>query len=84
MNIAIEPFTKPLEKEVISLISNIQRNEFNIAITPDEQPDLKNIPNFYGKGRGNFRVARHGEKIVGAVALPDIADNRGALRKMFV
>ncbi len=46
MNIVIEPFTKPHEKDVISLIATIQRYEFNIAITPDDQPDLKNIPNY--------------------------------------
>ncbi len=46
MNIVIEPFTELYEKEVISLISTIQRDEFNISITPDDQPDLKNIPNY--------------------------------------
>ncbi len=84
MHITIEPFTKPYEREVIALISTIQRKEFHIPITPEEQPDLKDIPDFYQTGRGNFWVARHGEKLVGAVALLDISGNQGALRKMFV
>lgn len=84
MKLVVEPFIKTYQDSVIRLISNIQRNEFNIPITPEEQPDLKDIPNFYQKNRGNFWLARDGRKVVGAVALLDISDGRGALRKMFV
>jgi N-acetylglutamate synthase-like GNAT family acetyltransferase len=35
-------------------------------------------------GGGTFLVARDGERVVGTIALRDIGDRTGALRKMFV
>jgi N-acetylglutamate synthase-like GNAT family acetyltransferase len=72
------------EGEIIELISSIQREEFNINITPEQQPDLKAIPSFYRTGAGNFWVALAGDHVIGTVALKDIGDSTAALRKMFV
>ena len=82
--IEIRPFYPVYEKQVIDLIVAIQRKEFNIPITADDQPDLKNIPEYYQKGNGNFWVALHNDKVVGTVSLLDIGGNLAALRKMFV
>jgi len=49
--IGIRPFSPVYEKQVIDLIVAIQRKEFDIPITADDQPDLKNIPEYYQKGR---------------------------------
>lgn len=84
MPIEIRPFSPVYEKKVIDLIVAIQRKEFEIPITADDQPDLKNIPEYYQKGNGNFWVALHKDKVVGTVSLLDISANRAALRKMFV
>jgi N-acetylglutamate synthase-like GNAT family acetyltransferase len=82
--IEIRPFSPVYEKQVVDLIVAIQRQEFNIPITADDQPDLKNIPEYYQKGNGNFWVAIHNDKVVGTVSLLDIGDNLVAFRKMFV
>jgi N-acetylglutamate synthase-like GNAT family acetyltransferase len=82
--IEIRLFSPVYEKQVIDLIVSIQRKEFNIPITADDQPDLKNIPEYYQKGNGNFWVALHNNKVVGTTSLLDIGGNLVALRKMFV
>ena len=82
--IEIRPFSPVYEKQIVDLIVAIQRKEFDIPITADDQPDLKNIPEYYQKGNGNFWVALHNDKVVGTVSLLDIGGNLLALRKMFV
>ncbi len=82
--ILVQPFTCKYQKQVLDLILNIQREEFNISITADDQPDLKDIPNFYHKGCGNFWIALDPDQVVGTVALVDIGNQEVALRKMFV
>jgi N-acetylglutamate synthase-like GNAT family acetyltransferase len=82
--IEIVPFTSHYVKEVSALIVGIQREEFQIPITLEDQPDLANIPAFYQQGAGNFWVAISEGEVVGTVALLDIGNHQGALRKMFV
>jgi N-acetylglutamate synthase-like GNAT family acetyltransferase len=82
--IQVVPFASHHVGEVGSLIVGIQRDEFQIAITLEDQPDLQNIPAFYQKGAGNFWVAESEGEVVGTVALLDIGNQQGALRKMFV
>jgi GNAT superfamily N-acetyltransferase len=84
MEFKIEEYNDLYKQQVIDLIVNIQREEFKVAITPDEQPDLRNIPGFYQKDKGNFWLAVTGNTVVGTIALLDIDNNQGALRKMFV
>ena len=67
-----------------ALIVGIQRDEFQIAITLEDQPDLQDIPAFYQQGAGNFWVALSEGEVVGTVALLDLGNQQGALRKMFV
>lgn len=73
-----------LQSDVNSLIIGIQAGEFSIPITLDEQPDLFDIEGFYRKGKGDFWVATDQGKVIGTVALRDIGNGQGALRKMFV
>jgi N-acetylglutamate synthase-like GNAT family acetyltransferase len=84
MNRFIRPFCMDDEQQVVNLIVSIQQKEFNIPITADDQPDLRNIPNYYQKNRGNFWVALHNEDVVGTISLLDIGNGQSALRKMFV
>ena len=53
----IVPFTKIYEQQVIELIVGIQSGEFGVKITAADQPDLKDIANFYQWGNGNFWIA---------------------------
>ncbi len=69
---------------VLDLILGIQRGELGVPITAADQPDLADVPAFYGEGRGGFWVAREGDEIVGTIALKHHGDGEAALRKMFV
>jgi N-acetylglutamate synthase-like GNAT family acetyltransferase len=69
---------------IAALIVPIQRQEFGIPITYDDQPDLKDIAGFYQHGAGNFWLALAGSRVVGTITLLDIGGGAGALRKMFV
>jgi GNAT superfamily N-acetyltransferase len=82
--IRIVPFGPEHAAGVVSVILPIQRLEFEIPITLEEQPDLKDIRGFYQHGQGNFWVAVDGDTVVGTVALLDIGNDQAALRKMFV
>lgn len=80
----VVPFDPEFESQVVDLIVDIQQNEFDIAITADQQPDMTQIPSFYQVRGGNFWVALSGGEVVGTISLLDIGSSRGALRKMFV
>jgi N-acetylglutamate synthase-like GNAT family acetyltransferase len=80
----IVPFAAPHAEGVAALIVGIQRDEFGIPITLEDQPDLQEIPAFYQQGAGNFWVAVSENEVVGTVGLLDIGNNQAALRKMFV
>lgn len=84
MDISLKIFAPQYEEQVSNLILDIQQNEFGVKITKEEQPDLSNISAFYQKNGGNFWIALDGAKVVGTIALVDIGNNQGALRKMFV
>ncbi len=84
MDIDIAEFSPEYTNAVIDLIVPIQREEFGVPITADDQPDLRDIPGFYQRGQGNFWVALHDGRVVGSVALLDIGSDQVALRKMFV
>jgi N-acetylglutamate synthase-like GNAT family acetyltransferase len=82
--IFIETFSPAYQQGVIDLVLPIQQIEFGLPITLKEQPDLENIAHFYQEDAGNFWVTIIENKVVGTIALLDIKNNRGALRKMFV
>lgn len=80
----IRPFEPHDAESVVALILHIQRDEFGFGVTAADQPDLLDIPAFYRTGRGEFWVAVAGDRIVGTIALKEMDDDAGALRKMFV
>lgn len=82
--IVIRTYADADKEVVIDHILAIQQQEFGIPIRREDQPDLDDIPGFYQQGAGNFWLALEGDRVVGTIALIDIGDNRGALRKMFV
>ena len=84
MSTRVVPFTPVYEEQVVDLILSVQRNEFGIDITAEQQPDLREIPAYYQTGRGNFWVALASGKVVGTISLLDIGNRQAALRKMFV
>jgi len=82
--INITPFVQKYQQQVIDLIVSIQAKEFGVSITACDQPDLSDIENYYQKKASNFWVALEGSNVVGTIALVDIDNQQGALRKMFV
>jgi N-acetylglutamate synthase-like GNAT family acetyltransferase len=82
--VRIVPFEAKHQTQVIELILAIQRHEYGIDITANEQPDLLDIEGFYSQRKGNFWVALCEDEVVGTIALLDIGNAEGALRKMFV
>ncbi|NQE47192.1 GNAT family N-acetyltransferase [Herbaspirillum rubrisubalbicans] len=82
--IEILAFAPQHAQGVVELILPIQQQEFDIPITLEGQPDLKDIAGFYQKGLGNFWVALDAGKVVGSISLLDIGNQQVALRKMFV
>ena len=84
INVTIRLFEDGDFQAVSSLISDIQKAEFNIAISKDSQLSLVSINDDYGKGSSSFWVAVADDKIVGTIALLDITGNTAALQQMFV
>lgn len=82
--IRIAPFVPEHAAGVIEVILPIQQQEFGVAVTLQDQPDLLDIAGFYRRGAGNFWVALDGAAVVGTIALLDIGNGQAALRKMFV
>ena len=80
----VVPFSPNHQTGVIDVILPIQQIEFGVPITVEDQPDLLDIPGYYQQGNGNFWVALADGEVVGTIALCDIGNHQGALRKMFV
>ncbi len=84
MQFTVAPYDERFRAGVAELIVPIQREEFGVNITYEDQPDLTDIPGFYQRGCGNFWLAVAGDKVVGSIALRDIGNGAAAPRKMFV
>ncbi|WP_319584322.1 GNAT family N-acetyltransferase [uncultured Pseudodesulfovibrio sp.] len=69
---------------IVELITTIQITEFGVATSAENQPDLRDIPEYYQYGSGNFWLAFDGDELIGTIALKDVGDGVCALRKMFV
>jgi N-acetylglutamate synthase-like GNAT family acetyltransferase len=82
--IRIVNHTPTLEKAVIDFVLDIQRHEFGLDIHAADQPDLLDVASYYQHGAGNFWVALAGNEVVGSIALLDIGNAQGALRKLYV
>lgn len=83
-SIHIAAYTPEHQQGVVDLILAIQREEFDLPVTIDAQPDLLQIPSVYQRGSGQFWLALDGAVVVGTIALLDIGLQQVALRKMFV
>lgn len=82
--IKIVPFEEKYTQEIVDLIIPIQREEFNIQLTVEDQPDLLTIQEEYINTGGNFWVALFDDKVIGTIALVRLENHCGAIKKMFV
>jgi GNAT superfamily N-acetyltransferase len=72
------------QAQVLRLVLTIQREEFGIPVTAEEQPDLQDIQKYYLSVGGHFWVAEADGMVVGTLGLLSIGHGDLALRKMFV
>ncbi|MDQ0781652.1 GNAT family N-acetyltransferase [Chryseobacterium sp. W4I1] len=84
MKIQIQQLDNSYSDQLIDLILTIQQKEFNVPITIEDQPDLKQIEEFYMKPGGNFWGAFMDGELVGSIALVKFHEKAAAVRKMFV
>ena len=82
-NIQIGEYSAVHRQEIIDMVLGIQREEFKLPITIQDQPDLSDIGSFFLK-RGNFWVATEDGRVVGTVGVFDLGGGNAVLRKMFV
>ncbi|NFW66705.1 hypothetical protein G0W91_08730, partial [Staphylococcus aureus] len=57
MAINIIEYNRSYKEELIEFILSIQKNEFNINIDRNDQPDLENIEHNYLNSGGQFWLA---------------------------
>ncbi|HCA10065.1 GNAT family N-acetyltransferase [Chryseobacterium sp.] len=84
MNAHIQQLDNTYSDQLIDMILTIQQKEFNVPITIEDQPDLKQIESFYTEAGGNFWGAFIDGELVGSIALVKFDERAGAVRKMFV
>ena len=71
-------------KKAADLILPIQRIEFGVPITLEDQPDLLNIDEYYLKPGGGFWGAIENDELIGTIAMLNVGHHTGVIRKMFV
>lgn len=81
MKLIIQEFEAQYTAAVIDLILAIQVDEFGVAISREDQPDLLHIPEYYQASGGQFWLAFINEELVGCVSLKVFANAQAALRK---
>ena len=83
--IEIKQYESAYCDQIITLILNIQQNEFQVPVTLADQPDLLIIDQYYQQRNGDFWVAVNEQNaVVGTIALIDNGETYGTIRKMFV
>lgn len=82
--IEILEYNDKYKNDIIQMILEIQQQEYSLPITEDDQPDLKNITEFYQQNNGNFWVALYDNNVVGTVAIKNLGNGNAVIRKMFV
>lgn len=80
------PTSRPIRKQIINMIENIQKNEFAIPITDDiNLCILKAEKDFHYNSSYNFWYAIDPNgSIIGSIGLKKIDDQYGEIKKLFV
>lgn len=74
-------FKPKYAQEIYDFVMDIKANELGWE---KDAVDLHDIPNIYLKNSGNFWIATDKDKIVGTIALKDMNDHQGYLKRMYV
>ncbi len=78
--------SRPLRKQIIAMVEDIQKNEFAIPITDDVNASiLRAEETFYYNNSYNFWYATNEQgTVIGSIGLQKIDDKNGQLVKLFV
>ena len=82
----IRRFRRDDQLAVERLVLTIQRDEFGLALSADNQPDLRDIAAFFSHPNSAFWVAeaRQTPSIIGCIGLEALPGNLAAMRKFMV
>jgi ribosomal protein S18 acetylase RimI-like enzyme len=71
---------------VEALVLGIQQDEFGLALSADNQPDLKDVAGFFGAPGSAFWVAQAPDtrQLAGCIGLEAVAGGHAAMRKFMV
>ena len=85
-NFAIRPFNQGDQAAVEKLVLTIQRDEFGLDLTAENQPDLKNIMSFFSRVGSAFWVAvpASDRTLIGCIGLEAIGGPVAVMRKFMV
>jgi GNAT superfamily N-acetyltransferase len=74
------------QAEVQALVLSIQQDEFGLALSADNQPDLTDVAAYFAAPGSAFWVARGSAtgQLVGCIGLEAIAGGHAAMRKFMV
>lgn len=81
---AIRPFADGDRDGLVGLVLPIQQEEFGLAVSVADQPDLADPAAAFRAGGGEVWVAVHGGAVVGSVGMLRAGADDVVLRKMFV
>lgn len=78
--------SRTIRRQIVSMVSNIQKKEFLIPITPEINSGIIKAENeYYYNNSYNFWYATNDEgKILGSIGLKQIDDRIGEIKKLFV
>ena len=82
--IKIKSFQNKYQDSVIKLIKAILEGECGFEVSRKKTPDIWSIEKIYKKPGGNFWVALFNEDVIGALALKNIGNNRGLMKRLYI
>ncbi|HDS11694.1 MAG TPA: N-acetyltransferase [Candidatus Wirthbacteria bacterium] len=80
----IKPYKIDYDQKIIQHVDSILGLEFASPVSPQIDPDLFAIEDYYQKTGGNFWIALDKDQVIGTIALINIGQNRGLLKRMYV
>lgn len=83
-NHTIRAFSRADQALVEALVLGIQQAEFSLALTAENQPDLKDVAAFFAGPGSGFWVTLIDNEIVGCIGLEAIAGDVAVMRKFMV
>jgi ribosomal protein S18 acetylase RimI-like enzyme len=82
--IKVESFQNKYQNSVIKHIKKVLGSECGFEVNREKTPDLWSIDKIYKKSGGNFWVALSNDAVIGTMALKNIGNKRGLLKRLYI